>query len=421
MFTKIQKKTMICVVMLLLLVMALVALTDDTHLNVQAETFEQRIPNYGLYCNESEIITNGKVKFNLTDTELLSQGKGIVQYEYQAVATNREVEFAIPFIARACELPNIGVTVNGQNVEGTVWYGERAFGVVDFDVENIYSPVLDESVMGTLYTVIPDNDTITISLSLNERTCYVYETFTNYSSSHSADGNNTWTIRNALATSDYEFFVVGDISDYSFSSSSEYQTKTLTCKEFIDGKYAEMIEYYDVCSVPVEFFYSLFNKALQGNSGIEYRELFENSFGTSRLNAYKFSVSIDVEAVISYELPISVQRNFAFEPLIYLVEQKRVGNNPTNYSIELSNNIPYIIKSSIETVRNGLSYTAETAEDFYFVFSSSEKPTNTLANNEGANTTVLIICIVVGMVVMVLVVLIGITLYRSKFKIWKNK
>lgn len=384
-------------------------------LTAQAQTFEERIPTFGLYSEDSEVIKSGIVNFDLTDKELLSKGIGIKYSEYQVAATNCVVEFAIPFLARACELPDISLAVNEQKLEGTVWYGERAVGVVDFDDENIYSPVLDDCITGTLYTVIPDDDTITISLSFNKRSCYVYETFTDYSSSHSADGNNTWTIRNALATSDYEFFVVGDASDYSFSSSSQYQTKTLTCKEFVDGKYAEMIEYYEMCGVPVEFFYSMFNRALQSNSDMEYRELFANSFSASRLNAYKFSVSIDADAVISYELPISVQRNYAFKPLIYLVEQKQVKNCPIEYTIELNNEIPYIIESSVDIERNGIRYAAKTEEDFYFVFSSSKKPANTTTNTDNGNKTVLIVCIAVGGVVFIgVVALISYLIYRRR-------
>ena len=144
MFTKIQNKTMTCAVLLLSLLIAFVALTANANLNAQAQTFEQRIPNYGLYCNDSETITSGKVKFDLTDTELLSQGKGIVQYEYQVAANDGEVEFAIPFLARARELPQISVMVNGQAVEGSVWFGDEAFWIDnEFDIENTYSPSID--------------------------------------------------------------------------------------------------------------------------------------------------------------------------------------------------------------------------------------------------------------------------------------
>ena len=41
MFTEIQKRTMMFAIMFLSLLMALVALTANTHLNAQAQTFEQ--------------------------------------------------------------------------------------------------------------------------------------------------------------------------------------------------------------------------------------------------------------------------------------------------------------------------------------------------------------------------------------------
>lgn len=79
-----------------------------------------------------------------------------------------------------------------------------------------------------------------------------------------------------------------------------------------------------------------------------------------------------------YVLPVSIQRNCAFKSLIYLVEQKQAGSYNTSYSIELNNDIPYIIESSVEAEKIGLAYAAETTEDFYFVFCSSENPTSTV-------------------------------------------
>ena len=403
MFTKIQKKTMKCVFMLLSLLMALGALTANTYLNAQAETFEQSISNYGLYCNDSETITSGKAKFDLTDTELLSQGKGVVQYEYQVAANSGEVEFAIPFLARARELPQISVTLNGKAVEGSVWFGDEAFWMDnEFDIENTYSPVLDKSITGTLYTVIPDNETITISLSYTESKSFIYETSNHLSSTHSADGSHTWTLHNALSKPSYCFFVFGDPTANTFDSSCEYQTETITCKEFIERQYNLFDDYYDYNGgVPIEIFYSVINKVLQNKLYMSYDSLFFNSVDSIRLNAYKFSIPIETDSVIKYELPVSVQRNYAFKPLIYMAEQKQVGNYATSYTIELSSNNPYIIESSIETESVGLSYTTETAEDFYFVFSSSKTPTDTTTSNNGKNNTGLIVGIVVGCVVFI--------------------
>lgn len=272
MFTKIQKITMMCVVMLLSFLMALGALTANTYLNAQAETFEQHIPNYGLYCENSKAIKSGEVKFDLTDAELLSQGKGVTQYEYQVAANDGEVEFAIPFLARSRELPQISVTVNGQAVEGSVWFGDETFGVEnEFDIENTYSPVLDESITGTLYTVIPDNDKITISLSYTESKSFIYETSNNLSSTNSASGSHTWTLRNALSKPSYSFFVFGDPTGNMFDSSCEYQTETITCKEFIERQYKLLEDYYDYNGgVPIETFYSLVNNVKAFLESIEY-------------------------------------------------------------------------------------------------------------------------------------------------------
>lgn len=417
MFTKTQKKTMMCVVLFLSLLITFVALTANTNLNAQAQTFEQRFPNYGLYCNNSETITSGKVKFDLTNTELLSHGKGIVQYEYQVAANDGEVEFAIPFLARASELPQILVMVNGQAVEGSVWFGDEAFWMDnEFDIENTYSPVLDESITGTLYTVIPDNETITISLSYTESKSFIYDTSNHFSSTHSASGSHTWTLRNALSKPNYCFFVFGDPATNTFDSSCKYQTETITCKEFVERQYGLFEEYYDHNGgVPIELFYAVVNKILQNKSYMSYDKLFFNSIDSILLNTYEFSMPIETGSVIRYELPVSVQRNYAFKPVIYLAEQKHVGNYVTSYTIELNSDSPYIIESNIATASKGLSFTAETVEDFYFVFSSSKKPTNIVSNNNDLNRVGLIVGIVVGCVVFIVGVALTIFLiYRRK-------
>ena len=166
-----------------------------------------------------------------------------------------------------------------------------------------------------------------------------------------------------------------------FDSSCEYKTETITCKEFIERQYNLFEEYYDYNGgVPIKFFYAVVNKVLQNKLYISFDNLFFNSIDSMRLNTYKFSMPIEANSVIRYELPVSIQRNYAFKPLIYMAEQKQVGNYATSYTIELSNDIPYIIESSNKTENKGLIFTAETAEDFYFVFSSSEKPNEDISN-----------------------------------------
>lgn len=400
-------------------VVALTALFNISFtLSANAETFKEYIPTYGLYCKDSELIKSGAVKFDLTDTDLLSKGIGVKHSEYKISAANREVEFAIPFISSATNVPAISVSVNGQTVECSVWFGDGEFWLRDeFDIENIYSPILDESTVGTLYTVIPDSDTITVSLKLNERRGFIYETSNSGSSSQTADGSNSWIINNALSKPTYSYFVFGDSAGCTFESSCEYQIKQLTCKEYIDSQYEYYQEYYEYHGgVPVELFYSIANRVLKNNTNIIYDELFTDSINTYRVNAYKFKLPFASECIISYEMPISVQKNFVYEPTIYLVEQKQAVNCNTKYSIELSNEVSYITESSTGTQRNDLSYTAETSEDFYFIFSSSPKPVNTAANTDsGIKRTVLIVCSIIGSVVLIgIVVFIGIMLYRRR-------
>lgn len=412
---KYKKMTVTCVVLSLFILIGL----SVPICQAEAQTFEQRIPNYGLYCKDADIIKSGTVEFDMTDSELLEQGTGLQKSKYQVAGTNHEVEFAIPFISSSRSIPSVSVTVNGQVVEGSIWYGEGVFGTDNiFDIETVYSPTMDENITGTLYTVIPDNDTITISLSFTDRKSYIYETSNHLSSSHSEDGSHTWTLQNALSQPNYSFFIVGEATGHTFTSSCEYQTETLTCKEFIEKQYEKFKEYYDDCGgISVEFFYAIVDRALINKTSIRYNELFFNSIDTYRLNAYKFKVLLDTDSIVDYEIPISVQRNYAFEPMIYLVEHKQVANCPTTYIAELNDNIPYIIESSIKTQKSGLTYTASTADGFYFVFSSSEKPINKMSENNENETRkiVLIVCIVVGSIVVILfVIAIGIMVYKRK-------
>ena len=238
----------------------------------QAQTFDKIIPTYGLFCEDSELIKSGTVNFDLTDTELLSNGMGRKRSSYQVSAANREVEFAIPFISSAKNVPDISVSVNGQMVDGSVWYGHSGFWQgYEFDIDKTYSPVLDENLIGTLYTVIPDSDAITVSLKFSEIRSYIYETSSAYSSSQSADGSDVWTLKNALSKSSYSFFVLGDSTVFTFESSCEYQMKQLTCKEYIDSQYKYYEEYYEYLGgVPVELFYSIVNRVIINNTYISY-------------------------------------------------------------------------------------------------------------------------------------------------------
>ncbi|MBD5631888.1 MAG: hypothetical protein HDP34_01475 [Clostridia bacterium] len=412
---RMRKRDVICYLMFSLFLIVFAVPIRYAH----AETFEERIPTYGLYCEDSEIIKSGTVNFDLTDANLLSKGKGVKQSSYQVTVANREVEFAIPFVSSAMKLPSISVKVNGQEVAGSVWYGHSGYWQdYDFDIDKTYSPVLDESIIGTLYTFIPDSETVTVSLKLNEWKSYIYETTNHYSSSDTADGSHIWNLKEASPLHEYSFFIFGDSTECTFESSCGYRTETISCKDFVDNQYKKFEEYFDHNGgVPIELFYSVVNRVIQENTVISYNELFLRSIDTYRVNAYKFRVSLEADAVIKYELPIDVQRNYAFEPMIYGVEQYRVGEYPISYRIELNNDNPYIIESSVNTERGGTGYIAETTEDFSFVFSSSEKPQNINDENNKIETWRIVLFVLSGVFGCALIVSLTMLIYYSvKYK-----
>ena len=154
---------------------------------------------------------------------------------------------------------------------------------------------------------------------------------------------------------------------------------------------------------------------MQNKQSVVYDDLFFNSINTQRYNVYKFSIQLDTTTLINYELPVNIQRNFAFTPTIYLLEQKNLGNYPIFYIAELNNEIPYIIESSVKFIKDGLTYSAETADDYYFVFSSSEKPQSaTFPTNSNDNKALIICCSVIGGIAFIaLIVLIGIVIHQK--------
>ncbi len=408
-----------------ILLFLIVLSTCTTFLQIhtaQAQTFEQHIPTFGLYCKDETIIQSGTVKYDLSDAETIAQGKSSIQSSYQIAAVNRTVEFVIPFISSAENAPLFSIKANEQKIDCSIWYGNPFFSSdedTDFEslIDDTYSTDIDKAIKGTLYTITPDNETISIELSFaeNKRSSFIYETSNQLSASSSASGTYTWTLKNAFIKPEYKFFILGENSNHSFSCSSEYQTETITCKDYIDRQYEYLKELYDEYGIAVDFLYSMFNLLLQNKQSVVYDDLFFNSINTQRYNVYKFSIQLDTTTLINYELPVNIQRNFAFTPTIYLLEQKNLGNYPIFYIAELNNEIPYIIESSVKFIKDGLTYSAETADDYYFVFSSSEKPQSaTFPTNSNDNKALIICCSVIGGIAFIaLIVLIGIVIHQK--------
>lgn len=340
---------------------------------------------------------------------------GTMEAVYNVINANRNVEFAIPFLSSAIDTPEFSVLANEQEVSGTIIYGDTLliYDNIDYTnlIENLHEPQINSNIIDTLYKVIPDNDVINICLTFDEgkRNCIVYDTSNHCSSTSSADGNYTWTLKNALSKSNYTFFIVGNRMDHSFSCSCEYEESTMTCKEFINIQYNEWGDYYSEYNIPLDYFYSIFDKALQNKTFIEYDILFFNSLTTNRFNLYKFSLPIISKTTISYKLPINIQRNYAFSPSVYSVEQKHINNYPINYKIELNNNTPFIIDATSKTQNVWTYYIAETTNDFFFVFCSSDNPKYNLDNvnnNQINQNQYTIFILIISLIISVVIILI---------------
>ncbi len=137
-----------------------------------------------------------------------------------------------------------------------------------------YPPYVDDSVTGTLYTVIPDKDIITVSLTFSEKTSYIFEKSSDCKTNQTAE-KISWILSGAQYRPAYHFYVVGKSTEHKFECCCVYKTQNLTCKEFIDGQYEMLDEYYEVCGrVSLDSIYSKVNRALQNKYSIEYDELF---------------------------------------------------------------------------------------------------------------------------------------------------
>lgn len=88
---------------------------------------------------------------------------------------------------------------------------------------------------------------------------------------------------------------------------------------------------------------------------------------------------------------------------------------PLRYTVELNNETPYIIEASVQTEKNGISYNAETTEDYYFVFCSSEKSESLTFPIYSNNNKTVIICfsVIGGIAFIAFIVLSGITIYQK--------
>lgn len=414
MISKYKKMTVACVVLSLFI---LIGLSIPIR-HAEAQTLEQRIPTFGLYCEDQGVIQNGAVKFDLTDSELFSKQKAIKESEYR-VSGSQAVTFEIPFFSSYIEIPQYNVTVDGQAVEGEVWYGDNEvrYGgsnayldatstdnkIIKEKLKRTYSPALDETIIGTLYTVIPESDDITVSLKLDESCRYVYDGTNLRTESYRADGTQAWVYDNALSKPSYQYYFIGENAVIDFSTTCKYQTEAITFKDFIERTYNTNKDYYEKAGARIECLYANANRLLQNEGGMKYSELFYDSLSRFGLNTYKFVVPLNGEVSIKYSTEAFIQFSNRYDSPIYIIGQKQLNSYATNYSITLNGKVPHIVQSSVKIKKSGGTYTASSTENFYFICSSE-------ANGSGLSQTQLIICIVCGIVGGAAIILLGVSI-----------
>lgn len=397
------------IVFIMAAVPLLFSLMPFTALNAYAEDYDALIPSFGLYCSDETVDLRGNVNIDMTDNEQFNKGLAQMQTEYYASADGQEVDFSLPFLARVMDMKDIKIYVDDQLAEGQIYYGgEHGFYYENIDVEeawqNAYSTEFDDTIMGTLYEVIPDAETITVSFTLSERQSLIYETSNHLSSSRSSRHMEI-TMHNAQMKSKYQFFVIGDLSKEEFTASCEVHKREMTCKSYIDEVYTEVKEYYDNCgNTPVEFLYSQVNAIMAEKSFYEFVDLFFDSISRYRINFYKFRVNVSENTKISFSSILDIQYDSHYRPMIYRIKQIQAGNYPVNFKVKLNKSNPYILLDSGTIQPDNSEYIAQcNAEDFTFKFSSTANPVNWLleqreqeAKNARVRLIISIICGVVG-------------------------
>lgn len=379
-----------------------------TALNAYAEDYDALIPSFGLYCYDKQVDMRGNVSINMADDEQFKSGLAQMQAEYYASAGGQEVVFSLPFLARAMDMQNIKVYVDDLPVDGQLYYGDKRaiiYENTDMEeaIENAFPIELDETIKGTLYEVIPDAETITVSFTLSEGQSLIYQTSNQLSSSHSVRHMEI-TMYNALMESKYQFFVMGDISQEEFTASCEVQKREMTCKSYIDEVYAAGKEYYDTCGkTPVEFLYSQVNAIIAEKRFCEFGDLFFDSIKQYRVNLFKFSAAVSENTKISFSYALNIQYDTHYKPTVYKIKQIHSGNYPVDFKVKLNNSNPYVLLDSGSIKPDNREYTAECInEDFTCAFSASANPVDWLQQQreqeEKDARTRLIILIVCGVV-----------------------
>lgn len=383
-------KLKLCAVVAVLLVLLFVSLPFNT---AKAQTFERSLPSFGLYCENKNAITDGNVKY------VVDENGKVVEYSQYSINSGT---FYIPFISSAFNIPEIVTDLKTE-----LCYGEH----IPFNNEysyNFYSSDLS-GMTGTVYTLNATSDTFTVDFTMLEnQTCICR--FTPGFRMIMDSKHIVSTIKNAQVGSTYEVLIL-DGDCITFESSATVTKETVTVKEYVDRHYNEFKNFYSVGGeYTPNLFYALANLSVVKGINYEFFDFFFDSFSQLRFNAYK--IEVPSPCTINYSMPVDVQKNGSFNPAIYMADRMATGSYSIDYTVELNSELPFVIESSVKmNKQSDYVYTAENVtDDFYFVFSSSEKPKSIYAVNNKMEPWRIALLAVAGVLFCIFIALITIAI-----------
>ncbi len=366
-----------------------------------ATTFELQIPAFGLYCKNQTAEIHGNVKYVIDEN-----GQAVQHSKYTINAEDENVTLYIPFIANVFNIPQIDI-----DIEGEICYGEPYSVFTDKFNYNFYTTDFDD-IEGTIYTITPSSENLTIEFTMLENQIYIYRLPHNRIVNQS-DHHIRYTTTNATPDIPYELFLInGDCSD--FTSNAETIRETITVKEYIARYLNEFEDYFEPLGTAApEVLYAITKQALTKGTNYEFFNFFLDSYTQQRIIAYK--INTQPPCTIEYSMPVDVQKNSSFTPAIFMTEVNATGDYNIDYTIELNNSIPYIIESSADVKKqaDNLYTVYNVHDDFYFIFSASDNPQSIYGDNNKMEPWRIALLVLSGVLGCGLIVCITMIIYYS--------
>ena len=374
-----MKKIMLSI--LLIASFVFVGLPMNTR-QANAATNLESYPTYSLYTKDT-IIEKEIVNYDISSVQ---DYKIIEEIQYKITAEQGSVhDFYLPISAHVYDIPNIEIKVNGTAIESELLYGSNLYhylGQNDIEkaINDSFGRTLDDTISGTLYKFNVVEDSLTITYKKSDNQPMIYQTSNSTQSSFN-DGKITYTT-NAKAGDVYVVYVINGDLEF-VESNATFTKETITCKQFVDNYYSDWAEYYVEVNIEKEFLYSQMNRLLSTKNS-ETLDDFFLSTNNYRLNFLKFSVAMDTtSSTINYVNKARVQRDTTYEPFIHLFEREKTAQYPTEYTIKMTDEFPFIIESNIALNKEGNIYKATSNEDsFYAIFCSEESSKSKFADEE---------------------------------------